>query len=607
VKAGVGERVARGLSAPEVLSDGFDRMLAVAQRLQIAVGVIALLAVWLLPGGEIDRREQLTVTALLVGVYLPWTVLSRHTALLAEGAVARVLNLAVDLLAIASFALVIPETRTAIMFGYVLVIAFHSYVSGRAAGLSMCCASLVLVLLAEALAPRSARTDGFTLVLYGVVMVALAIMVDALAAERRRTARHLGRLYRALENVAGDPSLSATTDSIAEAAREAVGAGSVAVFLVRDDVEGGVQVAGHSGFPDDAQSPLRTAVKDLANTPAGLAMRSGRPVSIPDVRADERYRHLLPVYEQFDVAGLVTLPLGSPVRPIGVLNAYFATPDAFDEEDVHLLAAYARQASTTVARALAFEQERKASARLADADQLKSDFVSTISHELRTPLTSISGFVDTILLQWDRLDDDAKRALLERTSWNASELRRLIEQVLAFSALEGPGHVIADLRPYDLAAGVGDLVDHMAPALRDCPVRVDIEPGLTVLADTQTIHHVVGNLLTNAAKFSPAGSPISVVGRRDGSVCRLSVTDRGPGIPAEDQARIFDRFYRGSATRSTRGTGIGLAIVRASLEAIGGSVSVRSEPGLGSTFEVTVPLADAVADVEVDEPAIVLR
>ena len=597
MKAGVGERVARGLSAPEVLSDGYDRMLAVAQRLQIAVGVVALLAVWVLPG-TIDRTEQQTVTALLVGLYLPWTLLSRQFATLSEGAVARVLNLSFDLLAISCFALVIPETRSAVMFAYALVIAFHSYVSGRAAGLTMCCASLVLVLAAEGLAPEAVRTDSFTLVLYGVVMTALAIMVDALAVERRRAARHLGRLYRALEGLAEDPSLSATTDSIAEAAREAVDATSVAVFLVRDDVEGGVQVAGRSGFPDEAVSPLRTAVKDLQRTPAGLAMSTGRPVSVPDVTADDRYTHLVPVYEQFGVAALVTLPLGPPTHPIGVLNAYFGSVAAFDEEDVHLLTAYARQASTAVARALAFEQERRAAAHLAEADQLKSDFVSTISHELRTPLTSIAGFVDTVLLQWDNLDDAVKRELLERTSWNASELGRLIDQVLAFSALESRAPEAAELRPYDLPDGVGRLVAHMGPALRSCPVSVDIDEDLHVLANTETIHHVVGNLLTNAAKFSPPGSPISVTAERDGDRCRLLVTDRGPGIPAEDRERIFDRFYRGSGGGSARGTGIGLAIVRASLERVGGTVSVlRSAPGEGSTFEVTLPLAQVDAPV----------
>jgi two-component system sensor histidine kinase KdpD len=198
--------------------------------------------------------------------------------------------------------------------------------------------------------------------------------------------------------------------------------------------------------------------------------------------------------------------------------------------------------------------------------------------------------VDTVLMQWDRLDDDAKQDLLRRTSWNARELRRLIEQVLAFSALDA-AESPSDLGAYALASGVGELVHHMAPALRDCPVEVDIDDELLVLTNAETIHHVLGNLLTNASKFSPAGSPIRIVGRRDGDLARISVTDRGPGIPSEDQERIFERFYRGSTTRTTRGTGIGLAIVKATLEAVGGTVSVRSTVGEGSVFEVTLRLA----------------
>ena len=592
MKAGIGERVARGLSVPELLSESYDRMLAVAQRLQAGVGAFALLAIWLLPGDTITRRDQLTVTALLVGLYLPWTIVTPHLALLSQGPFARVLNLTFDLLAIASFALVIPSTRSAVMFAYVLVIAFHAYVSGRAAGLGMCAASLVLVLAAEARAPAEARTDGFTLVMYGVVMAALAVMVDALAVERRRTARHLGRLYRAIEAVDDDPALSPTTDSIAEAARVAVDALSVAVFLRPEDDASGLQIAGHSGFPADTSDVLRIAVRQPGSSPAGIALTTGRPVSVPDIQADGRFAMLAPTFARYGAASIVSIPLGSPAQPIGVLNAYFGTVNAFDDEDVHLLAAYARQASTIVARALAFEQERKATARMAQADQLKSDFVSTVSHELRTPLTSICGFVDTVLLQWHRLDDDAKKELLERTSWNAKELRRLIEQVLAFSALDASGSV-PGLVPYALRPGVEELVRHIAPAMRDCPVDIDIPDGLAVLANTETIHHVIGNLLTNAAKFSPPGSPVRVVAAIEGSRARISVIDQGPGIAAEDQERIFERFYRASTTRHTRGTGIGLTIVRTTVEAIGGTVSVRSTLGEGSCFDVLLPLADA--------------
>ena len=592
MKAGIGERVARGLAVPEVLSEGYEQMLAVAQRLQAGVGAVALLAIWVLPGDAITRRDQLTVTALLVGLYLPWTIVTPHLALLSQGPLGRVLNLAFDLFAIASFALVIPSTRPAVMFAYVLVIAFHSYVSGRTAGLAMCASSLVLVLLAEGLAPAADRTDGFTLVMNGVVMVALAVMVDALATERRRAARHLGRLYRAIEALDHDPTLSATTDSVAEAARLAVGAVSVAVFLRPADGAAGLQIAGHSGFPTDATGVLRVAVRNPMSSPTGIALTTGRPVSVPDIRADDRFAELVPAFERYGAQSLASIPLGSPTNPIGVLNAYFAEVSAFDDDDVHLLTAYARQASTIVARALAFEKEREASTRLAQADQLKSDFVSTISHELRTPLTSICGFVDTVLLQWDRLGDAEKKELLGRTAWNAAELRRLIEQVLAFSALDASGSV-AGLVHYELRTGIEELARHMAPAMRECPVEIDIPSDLVVLANTEAIHQVIGNLLTNASKFGAPGSPVRVVARAEDGMARISVIDEGPGIPLDEQERVFERFYRSAATRNTRGTGIGLAIVRTTVEAIGGTVSVTSTPGEGSCFEVRLPLADA--------------
>jgi hypothetical protein len=151
VKGDFGSRLAHDLTAPELSCEGYDRMLDVAQQIQVAVGVIALLAVWAFPGPT--QTDRLTVTALLLLVYLPWTVIGRKTALLSRGSVARIANLTADLLAIGQFALVIPSTRVAVMFAYVLVIAFHSYVSGRRAGLVMTAAILSLVGAAEYLAP----------------------------------------------------------------------------------------------------------------------------------------------------------------------------------------------------------------------------------------------------------------------------------------------------------------------------------------------------------------------------------------------------------------------------------------------------------------------
>jgi signal transduction histidine kinase len=305
---------------------------------------------------------------------------------------------------------------------------------------------------------------------------------------------------------------------------------------------------------------------------------------------DERFKHLAPLFDRYEIKSMVSVPLGPSDHPIGALNAYFAAAEALDEEDFHLLNAYGRQAYIAVARAIAFEKEKHAAAKLAEADRLKSDFVSTVSHELRTPLTSVCGFVETVLLQWERLNDDAKKDLLQRAAWNASELRRLIEQILALSRAESVG-LASDAAPYRLRAGVEALVQNMAPVLSDRRVHVEIPDDMLVLANAESIHHIVGNLLSNASKFSADGSRIRVSARQAMQTAWITVADEGAGINAEDQQRIFERFYRGATTSSTRGTGIGLAIVRTSVERLGGSISVSSQPGAGSTFEFTLPLA----------------
>ncbi|MEA3077737.1 MAG: two-component system, OmpR family, sensor histidine kinase KdpD [Actinomycetota bacterium] len=601
MSAGFGKRLADDLSAPELSSSHYDRMLAVAQALQVAVGAVALVAIWVFPGA--DQRDRITVTALLLGVYLPWTLISRQTAVLSTGPVARVLNLAFDLAAIGCFALVIPYTRTAVMFAYALVIVFHAYVSGRTAGLTMGAACLALTLAAELRVPQADRHDAFTLVMYAVVIVSLAVMVDALAAERRRTSRHLNRLHIALDALGPDLSLPATVESIAAAAQHAVGAAFVAVLLPELDQLGAVATAGIEYPPGDDRGAekLREAMSIPEESPSAVALATGAIVAVADVVTDARFSRWTATAEQYGFRSMVVVPLGSKTSPIGVLNAYFAEVEGFDEADVDLLQAYARHAYLAVARALAFETERRAGIELARADQLKSDFVATVSHELRTPLTSICGFVDTVLRQWDRIEDDAKRDLLGRASWNASELRRLIEQILVFSASESAG-TTADLEPYALAAGVDEVVSNMAPALEDRVVRVEIPADLMVMANDAAIHHVIGNLVGNAAKFSPPDTAVAVTARAVGGVARVMVVDHGPGIPDDETELVFGRFYRGTTTRGTRGTGIGLTIVRNTVERLGGSIAVSPTPGGGCTFEFTLPLAGAFVNAKAEIP-----
>jgi signal transduction histidine kinase len=195
-----------------------------------------------------------------------------------------------------------------------------------------------------------------------------------------------------------------------------------------------------------------------------------------------------------------------------------------------------------------------------------------------------------VLLHWDRFPEERRRDLLERAAGNADDLSRLVDQLVDFARIDA-NQVNVDPRPLVVRSAVEEVVHDLAPVLADHPVEVDAPTTLVMLADADAFTHVLVNLLTNAAKFSPAGALVRVSGRTERGMVVVSVTDRGVGIAPDDQQRIFERFYQSDGAGSARlGTGIGLAIARRFAEVQGGRIWVESEPGRGSTFSFTLPL-----------------
>lgn len=243
--------------------------------------------------------------------------------------------------------------------------------------------------------------------------------------------------------------------------------------------------------------------------------------------------------------------------------------------------------------ARASEHERAAAAELAETDKQKSEFLALVSHELRTPLTAVKGFVDTVLLHWDGLPDERRRELLGRASTNADELGRLVGQLMEFARSDaGPIEVVPS--ELDVRAAVDGALRGLAPVVADHPVDVDVPGGLLVEADADAFNHVLVNLLTNAVKFSPAGSRVRVRARSVDDEVVVSVIDEGAGIAPDEQERIFDRYYQSSNGGGGRGTGIGLTIAQRFTALHGGRIWVESEPGHGATFSFTMPAAGAL-------------
>lgn len=230
--------------------------------------------------------------------------------------------------------------------------------------------------------------------------------------------------------------------------------------------------------------------------------------------------------------------------------------------------------------------------KLAEADRLRSQFVANISHELRTPLTLIIGPLEDVLASGTRLERKVAEGLgLARD--NGLRLLRLINDLLEIGRIEaGGGSAIR--RQLDLAAFVPGLAEQLRYLAenKDLTMQVAGVPGpLPVAADPARLEKVLLNLLTNAIKFTPPGGTITVSWDRQGDQACFAVRDSGPGIPAHEHERIFDRFHQvdGSSTRRYQGVGLGLALVRDLVREHGGRIALASAPGQGSTFTVHLP------------------
>jgi signal transduction histidine kinase len=229
----------------------------------------------------------------------------------------------------------------------------------------------------------------------------------------------------------------------------------------------------------------------------------------------------------------------------------------------------------------------------------KNDFVSTVSHELRTPLTSIMGYVELLLDGCAGALSDRQEALLATVNQISTRLLDLIEDLPTLSRIES-GTLRLQQDAIDVASLAAEVAGETAPRFAARRLRLTVETpphAVVVRGDGSQLERVLFNLLSNAVKFTAEGGAVSVATSCQGGRAEITVTDDGMGIPAGEQARVFERFFRSSTAqeRAAPGTGLGLAITRSIVERHGGTVGLRSCPGKGTTFRVRLPLDGAAA------------
>ncbi len=230
-------------------------------------------------------------------------------------------------------------------------------------------------------------------------------------------------------------------------------------------------------------------------------------------------------------------------------------------------------------------------------DALRAALLSSVSHDLRTPLSSIKAAASSLLQEDVQWDDEARHSFALAIVREADRLNRLVANLLDMSRIEG-GALKPEKEWYPLDELIHDVLGRMQPLLQGRAVHTDIPDDLPpVQLDYLQIDQVLTNLIENAVRYTPAGSPIDIAVELCEDMVRVSVADRGPGIPPSDVERVFDKFYRvlNTETRATRptGSGLGLAVCRGLIEAHGGRIWVENRQGGGAIFRFTLPLGKA--------------
>ncbi len=290
------------------------------------------------------------------------------------------------------------------------------------------------------------------------------------------------------------------------------------------------------------------------------------------------------------------LPMKTVQNIVGVLGVKPRNGSSrLTPEQRRLLEAFTSQAALAIERSKLAEQARQAQI-LQAAEKLETALLNSISHDLRTPLVSITGALSSLYEDNGAMDAATRRSLLETARDEANRLNRLVGNLLNMTRIEA-GAMRVVYQPCDVQDVIGTAVEQLKERLEDRAVIIDLPDELPLIPmDFVLIQHVLVNLLDNAIKYSPSGTPIEIHARLAGAFLEIEIADRGIGIPPEDLSRVFDKFYRVQRPDNVSGTGLGLSICKGIIAAHGGFIAAENRPGGGAIFTLALP-AQAVEPV----------
>jgi two-component system, OmpR family, sensor histidine kinase KdpD len=288
-------------------------------------------------------------------------------------------------------------------------------------------------------------------------------------------------------------------------------------------------------------------------------------------------------------AGALFLPVTGTQRPVAVLGVRPTGPQGFSPDQVHILEALASQTAAALERARLADEAQQALVDV-ETERLRNALLSSVSHDLRTPLAAITGAASSLLDDAEAVGPDARRELTATIFEEADRLNRLVRNLLDMTRLQS-GTVRVARQWHPLEEIVGSALNRLEARLQGRPVVTRIGEDLPLVPlDGVLIEQVLVNLIENALKYTPGGTPVEISAWGAEGEVTIEVADRGPGVPPGEEERVFEKFHRIETRERPGGVGLGLTVCRGIVAAHGGRIWVENRPGGGAAFRFTLPL-----------------